>query len=252
MYGDKQQGTAPADAADVLPLAAEQDQSALFSAAESGEGQSPNSRLKDEENAICEAVARRLVRARKAAGYKELDVALHLGHSNLTMISLFENGHRPPSLRNLSLLADLYGVTIDYLMGRTDDLDLAPEEGNQALLTGQLKGSLTSHIDKFLGAIARCSAVTLEGLSKDRVMLDQIAFMAAEARSALDVIQKHHGKAFDGLRGGATLKRLVEEMELTLEARAMRKQHERALAEYEHPIRNVREIEEAVQQALLF
>lgn len=250
MYGDNQQASEAevCQSAQQVPVA--RDQSELFSAQETGEGMGPASRLKEEESAICAIVANRLVRARKACGYKEWAVSDHLGHSNLTMISLFENGHRPPSLRNLVLLADFYGVTTDYLLGRTDDLDLAPEEGNQTLLVGALKGSLTAHIEKFLEAIARSAAVSVEGLSADRTLLDRVTSMVAEARAALDVIRQHHGAAFDELRGGAKLKRTVEEMEHTLEARQRRKQLEKALANYEHPICTPKEIEQIVQHAL--
>ena len=33
----------------------------------------------------------------------------------------YEQGGREPSLKNLIALADFYGVSIDYLVGRTDD-----------------------------------------------------------------------------------------------------------------------------------
>ncbi|HAL1390191.1 TPA: helix-turn-helix transcriptional regulator, partial [Escherichia coli] len=95
---------------------------ALFESSECGEGMSPSCRAKDEEQALRDIVAKRLVKARRAAGLKDLEVARRLGHANLTMISLFENGHRSPSLKNLQILADLYQVTTDYLLGRTDNL----------------------------------------------------------------------------------------------------------------------------------
>ncbi len=36
-------------------------------------------------------------------------------------ISTYENGKFYPEVRNLLILADYFGVSLDYLMGRTDD-----------------------------------------------------------------------------------------------------------------------------------
>ncbi len=36
-------------------------------------------------------------------------------------ISTYENGKFYPEVRNLLILADHFGVSLDYLMGRTDD-----------------------------------------------------------------------------------------------------------------------------------
>lgn len=225
-------------------------QDILFSAEETGEGMSPTRQSKDEDASIRETVARRLVRARKAAGFKELDVAIALNHSNRTMISLFENGHRPPSLQNLILLSDLYSVTTDYLLGRTDDIGLAPEEGNQALVMGAIRGVMTGHVEKFLEGIARVTAVSVEGLSMDRVLLNRHAELTSELVSAFEVIQKHHGEVFNELRGGSKVQRLIEELAESMRDRIRSKHLEKALCDYEHPICNAKQIESAVQIAL--
>ncbi len=36
-------------------------------------------------------------------------------------ISIYESGKHYPEVRNLLILADYFGVSLDYLMGRTDD-----------------------------------------------------------------------------------------------------------------------------------
>ena len=36
-------------------------------------------------------------------------------------ISTYESGKNYPEVRNLLILADYFGVSLDYLMGRTDD-----------------------------------------------------------------------------------------------------------------------------------
>jgi transcriptional regulator with XRE-family HTH domain len=223
---------------------------AMFEPDECGEGMSPSSRAKDEEQALRDVVASRLVRARRAAGLKDLEVAKRLGHSNLTMISLFENGHRSPSLKNLQVLADLYEVTTDYLLGRTDDLGLAPEEGNQALITGVLTAVLGKYNQRYLEGLARVTAISVEGASMDRVLLGRVAEISIELSDALAVIRKHHGSAFEGLRGGGKLERLISELSVSVKDRIASKQRESALIEFDHPVCTVQQVSEAVQQAL--
>jgi len=222
----------------------------LFSDDECGAGMSPNSLAREEEQAMREAVAKRLVRARRAAGLREIDVAQRLGHANLTMISLFENGKRSPSLKNLQAMADMYSVTTDYLLLRTDELGLSPEEGNQALIAGVVKGTMAAYHEQYLTGLAKVTAVAIEGAATDRALLDQVATTSIELSASLALIRRHHGDAFEQLRGGAKLERLIAELAVSVKARIASKQAEKALIEFEHPVCTVQQVEKAVQQAL--
>lgn len=62
----------------------------------------------------------RLRECRKNAGLDQKYVAVTLGVKGPS-VSNWETGKTNPTHENLLKLADLYGVTIDYLMGRTDD-----------------------------------------------------------------------------------------------------------------------------------
>lgn len=223
---------------------------ALFSAGECGEGMSPTDRDREEQRTLLAALAERLVRARNAAGLRQADVAMRMGHANLTMISLFESGSRAPSLKNLQVLAELYCVTTDYLLGRTDDLGLSPEDGNQALITGVLTQVLTTYNDRYLKGLAGVTAIAVEGASQDRVLLGRVADLAEELASALAVIHKHHGKAFDNMRGGSKMVRLIGELQVSVQARIKSKQREKALMDFEHPVCTVQQIAVALQGSL--
>lgn len=61
--------------------------------------------------------ASRIKEARVAAGLKQYEAAKKLGISNVTL-SQYEKGSRKPDAENLTKLADLYGVSIDWLFGR--------------------------------------------------------------------------------------------------------------------------------------
>lgn len=57
------------------------------------------------------------LRMKKGLGQKELAVALNY---SVGTVSNYENGVHSPNLATLSSLADYYGVSTDYLLGRTD------------------------------------------------------------------------------------------------------------------------------------
>ena len=60
----------------------------------------------------------RLRALREGRGYSQKGLAKRLNCSP-SLISSYETGERSPSLQNLGELADCFGVTTDYLLGRT-------------------------------------------------------------------------------------------------------------------------------------
>ncbi len=57
---------------------------------------------------------------RKSRGYTQLAVQMKTGIEQ-ALISKFESGERVPPTETLITLADFYNVSIDYLLGRTDN-----------------------------------------------------------------------------------------------------------------------------------
>ena len=57
---------------------------------------------------------------RKSRGYTQLALQMKTGIEQ-ALISKFENGERVPPTETLITLADFYNVSIDYLLGRTDN-----------------------------------------------------------------------------------------------------------------------------------
>mgnify|MGYP003309256148 CR=1 FL=1 len=62
----------------------------------------------------------RLKELRKSKGISQLKLALDLS-TNQNTISRYENGEREPGIRELIMIADYFGVSLDYLLERTDD-----------------------------------------------------------------------------------------------------------------------------------
>ena len=62
----------------------------------------------------------RLKSLRKEKGISQLKLALDLNMSQ-NSISRYETGEREADYRTLILIADYFDVSIDYLLGRTDN-----------------------------------------------------------------------------------------------------------------------------------
>lgn len=57
---------------------------------------------------------------REKKGLSQLQLAMKLG-LNQNTISRYESGQREADYQTLIMLADFFDVSIDYLIGRTDD-----------------------------------------------------------------------------------------------------------------------------------
>lgn len=60
-----------------------------------------------------------LRKLRKEKGLSQIAVQMQTGIEQ-ALISEYENGDRVPPTETLMQLADFYGVSMDYIMGRTD------------------------------------------------------------------------------------------------------------------------------------
>ena len=62
----------------------------------------------------------RLKEIRKKKGISQLKLAMDL-NTNQNTISRYETGEREPGINELIKIADYFNVSIDYLVGRTDN-----------------------------------------------------------------------------------------------------------------------------------
>jgi len=223
---------------------------ALFDESEDlGAGASPSEQARQAEAELMAIVGPRLRKARKLAGFSESTAGVALAHKGVTQVSLFENGRRAPSLNNLRLLANLYCVTTDYLLGAHDDVTRAPEEGNQAVLVGVMAEAVGSQFQSMVNTMARQSAIMLEGFSADRDLLRQVATMVDDLASALEITSSQPG--FEDLRNGAKVLRLMGDLRVTMQEHCTRVRLEKLAHDEVEPVAvNPAEIKERVQQLL--
>jgi len=72
----------------------------------------------------------KFLRARDGLTQRELAAKLHIGNSTL---SQYENGDRVPSIDMQRKFAQHFGVSVDFLVGLTDDQTPAPERPSDDL-----------------------------------------------------------------------------------------------------------------------
>ena len=60
---------------------------------------------------------------RKSKGYTQIAVQMKTGIEQ-SLLSKFENGERIPPTETLMILADFYGVSIDYILRRTENPEI--------------------------------------------------------------------------------------------------------------------------------
>ena len=79
----------------------------------------------------------RLIDSRNLHGYSQKFVAVSIGVAAAT-VSQWESGAKNPSRESIGKLADLYGVTIDYLLGRESSENEIKPVGNSDRLDESL------------------------------------------------------------------------------------------------------------------
>ena len=66
-------------------------------------------------------IGQRIVTLRNYEGWSQRELAKRLNLKTHTMVVYWETGRTEPSASNLKLLADVFNVSADYLLGRTND-----------------------------------------------------------------------------------------------------------------------------------
>ena len=64
-----------------------------------------------------------LKKLRKEAGLTQISLQMKTGIEQ-ALLSKFENGDRIPPTETLIILADFYNVSMDYIMGRTENPEI--------------------------------------------------------------------------------------------------------------------------------
>lgn len=175
-------------------------------------------------------VGPRLRAARLASGMTMAAAADRLKHKGVTQVSLAEDGHRLPPIHDLLKYADLYCVSVDYLLGRIDDPIAETSEHGHGLMVRAVQSSIQDLFSKFSGAVAEHAAVSLCGVREERQDLIEVCGIGEEASAALSRIRELNPE-FDDLRGGSKLEAALAK--LAVVGRRIERRSRNARLQYE-------------------
>jgi transcriptional regulator with XRE-family HTH domain len=137
-------------------------------------------------------VGERLKQARLYAGMQQIEAAQQIGYKAATQLNEAEAGKRMLDNNKLIPLARLYGTTMDYLLGLTDDPDSDPVASAQRRLTDFVTGRFVmlarAMAERNIDAVRKMSVDTGETLRLSELVLEIDAAMTRvrQAYPALD------------------------------------------------------------------
>ncbi len=117
--------------------------------------------------------------AREAKGLSQKEIAIHLGVSGPT-VSEWETGKKNPLGKNLMKLSDLLGVSVDYLLGRTQPTIMLGRDGGLSELPQEVKDAMMDRAEEALArdpAIRAVKFMPQEDFVKLRGIMESLDYM---------------------------------------------------------------------------
>jgi transcriptional regulator with XRE-family HTH domain len=159
-------------------------------------------------------LAKRLIAARELNGFGQTQAALLIGWKNATQLSLLERGTRMPPHAVLCQIARTYGVSVDYILGLSDEPERDPSTAAVKASVNQVRDMLDRN------ATAVCEA--LHSASKfDSTQALRSTGVVARVKYLCDAVTHFRAispAAFDDTRGSARLLYAVREADEAITA----------------------------------
>lgn len=178
----------------------------------------------DANAALRRVIGERIAAARRLNGWDQCVFASELGFANSSQPSLWEAGKRLPPLAMLIEAARVLGVSVDYLLGESEEADRDPKSAAKAALFRRVRRLLARNTQ----AVAECLLEAVSSPAEDELRLSRFATRANALCASVEAFSKLNASVFDDARGGATLLRTCDEMRESL------KHVDRFLARAEH------------------
>jgi transcriptional regulator with XRE-family HTH domain len=162
--------------------------------------------LRSEHAKVIKTLGERMKTARELCGLSQLKAAKLLGYTNSSKLAKIEGSIDSVPLRLIPKAAEIYGVSVDYLFGVSDEWERDPIKLQERLIGQWLKDQWK------LAQEAQDSA--FKALQAKQVELSgAIAKTKARAKENLQQVERvrEWNPVFDELKGGAKLLRLLAE-----------------------------------------
>lgn len=155
----------------------------------------------DDNAVLRKEMGARFVEAREINGWGQNESAIKLGYGNGTQLSLIERGDRLPPLGIVKRASTVYGVSIDYLFGASDEPDRDPKHAEKRAALRQVHELLESNAEVILDTVMESIASGAPTVVTTKSLV--IAFK--KHSNAVNKFRELNAKKFDQMRGGNTL-----------------------------------------------
>lgn len=157
-------------------------------------------------------VGRRFAEARALNGLDQGEAARLLGWGNSTQLSLIEQGKRMPPHSALLRASEVYGTSVDYLMGASAEPERDAKTAEKMAFVRRVERLLQHNAEAVTEALMASTRET----TVDAMRAAKFVERATELVDAALAIERLNPGQFDDARGGARLVRVAGEMEAAI------------------------------------
>lgn len=163
----------------------------------------------DENDYLRKVMSRRLKKARELNGWSQEQAAAKLGYTNSTQLSLAEKAERLLPLANIVKAAEVFGVSIDYLLGISDEPERDPRAAERQAALRHVSGLMEATARTIVNAV-----LTHQSVAPSVTQTKRLTEKAKTAIEAVEQLRASNLDVFDGeLRGSATVLRTIDELQ---------------------------------------
>lgn len=173
----------------------------LLALVKGGEVDAPEKPAHKDARSFCRLLGERLMTARNLSEMSQVEAAIAVGYMDGVHVDRAEKGSRLLPLEKLIKLAHLYGVSLDYLLGATDDPVSDRDEDLQRRITDAVVGRMALLANVILST--NIKAVREMGLDTAETL--QMAEQAVEIELALGKLRQLNPHLDEEAKGLATL-----------------------------------------------
>lgn len=163
-----------------------------------------------EENAVLrKKIGKQFKIARELNGWTQEEAAERLDYANSTQLSLAEKGERMPPMAKIMLASKTFGVSIDFLMGVSDEPERDPKAAERNAVMRRVTDIMEMTSQTIVTAVLAHSSDT-PSVAATRRLID----LAAKTITSIENMRRHNLEKFDNdLRGASTVLMNIDELQ---------------------------------------
>lgn len=184
--------------------------------------------MRAHKSIVAKRVAERFVTARELNGLSQTEGATLLGYKKSGQLSQIESGKKAPPLSVLVRASEAYRVSVDYLLGASEEPDRDPKNAMRLRILLGCRGVMEDMAHKLCDSVIRAA----DGMGENWQVAHAFMEEGEKLLQSFKAFRRLNGAAFDEeMRGGASLDATAERFELALAEARFQVERNRKLRE---------------------